>query len=74
MNYNFVKIKDNRTGLEYPWILECNNVETLMDHTEKCMNHTIREGVQDWFETRKEFRHFTTNGHRSPCGRGITAS
>jgi len=47
--YNFVKIKDNRTGLKYPWILECNDITTLVEHTDKCMGHTIKEGVQDWF-------------------------
>jgi len=70
MNYNFVKIKDNRTGLEYPWILECKDIETLIEHTDKCMDHTIREGVQDWFDKTKnsiklseDYRykeHFTT--------------
>lgn len=49
MSYNFVKIKDTRTGLKYPWILECTDVETLVEHTDKCMGHTIREGVEDWF-------------------------
>lgn len=54
MSYKFVKLHDTRTGLDYPWILECKNMATLMEHTEKCMGHTIREGVQDWFDKQKQ--------------------
>ena len=61
MGYNFVKIKDNRTGLKYPWILECKDLITLVEHTDKCMGHTIKEGVQDWFKKQSKFQHFTTD-------------
>jgi len=71
MEYNFVKIKDNRTGLKYSWILECKDLTTLVEHTDKCMGHTIREGVQDWFDKTMKSKelfggyvykeHFTTN-------------
>ena len=54
MNYTFVKIKDTRTGLEYPWILECKDIMTLKEHTEKYMGHTIGKGVEDWFNVNKK--------------------
>jgi hypothetical protein len=63
MSYTFVKIKDTHYNIDYPWILECNNIETLMEHTEKYMGTTIEKGVKDWFDINKNST-TTKDGYR----------
>jgi len=59
MEYKFVRLKCNHYNMEYPWILECKDIETLIEHTEKYMNTEIERGVKDWFKSQKG--HLTTN-------------
>lgn len=50
MRFEFVKLKDNRSGLEYPWILKCTDYKTLGIHNEKYMATTIGNGIEDYFQ------------------------
>ncbi len=59
MNYKFVKLHDSRTGLDYPWILECIDVKTLGEHTKKYMGQQIGNGIKDFF--RRYDYHANTN-------------
>lgn len=47
--YRFIKIKDNYTGLEYPYMLECYDIVQLIEHTDKYLGTTIELGVIDFF-------------------------
>jgi len=49
MSYRFIKLKDNRTGLEYPYYLWCEDMGVLMEHTEIFMGKVIHDGVVDMF-------------------------
>jgi len=48
--YKFIRLKDNRTGLKYPFILLCETKEVLLEHTEKYMTTEIKKGVEDFMK------------------------
>jgi hypothetical protein len=45
--YRFIKIKDNRTGLEYPYSLWCESESMMIEHNETFMKNVIHDGVVD---------------------------
>jgi hypothetical protein len=60
--YKFVKLQ--RTDLKdyiHTWILECSDLETLIEHTEKYMNTQIKNGIRDYIDEAKGYRHFKTH-------------
>jgi hypothetical protein len=63
MKYKFVIIRDKTLPhLKYSWMLECNDVQTLLDHNDKYMHTEIEKGVKDWFSSNGgKTDHLTTN-------------
>jgi hypothetical protein len=63
MKYEFIKIKDNRTGIVYPnWFLLANTSKLIIEHTEKYFKTEIEKGVKDWFASKgASIDHLKTN-------------
>lgn len=60
MSYTFVKLEDKKlTSLQYPWMLQCSDNDTLDEHNNLYMKSTIEAGVKDIM------RHFTKGDHYS---------
>jgi len=49
--YKFVKIQDHFYDNEhiYDWMLECSDVKTLIEHSEKYVTSAIEESVKEFF-------------------------
>jgi len=50
-NYKFVKIQDHFYDNEhiFDWMLECSDVKTLIEHSEKYVTSAIEESVKEFF-------------------------
>ena len=42
MKYKFVKFQDSNQKGEFPWMLECEDIKLLIEHSEKYNGHLIR--------------------------------
>jgi len=48
--YRFVKITDTHSNLTHNWMLYCDSVEHLIEHTELYMNPEIALGINDYMQ------------------------
>lgn len=51
MKYIFIKIQDKKLPqLEYDYMLYCDSIELLLEHTSSYMDNHIKEGLEDYFQ------------------------
>lgn len=59
MEYRFIKIQDiTLPKLDYDYMLYCDSVELLLEHTKLYMDIHVKEGLEDYFQNNKN--HSTT--------------
>lgn len=60
--YYFDRIIDEKLKIEYPFMLRCENMETLQEHDSIYMRATINSGIEDYFKS----KFYTKNGKIFP--------
>lgn len=61
MKYTFVKVRHIALNDQYhSWMLKCDDLVTLMDHTEKYMTLQISEGMRDYVSSTQAGVHFSS--------------
>ena len=59
--YRFVKLHCSHYNMDYPWILECTDLDTLKEHNEKYMSTEIESGIRNLLGEEDKKEHIKTN-------------
>lgn len=59
--FNFVRLHDRHHIIDHPWILECSNFNTLVEHNKKYMSSEIEKGIHNLFGINNNTQHIRIN-------------
>lgn len=59
--YKFVRLHSKHCGIDHPWILSCDNVDTMLEHTRQYFFGEIKTGMEDVLDHLQNGYHLSSN-------------